>query len=466
MRQVLRYLGYILLISIIFQVIPITTALFYGEAISGFLIAGTASLVAGLALISIPKEERKKGLTLQEGLILTALSFLIIPLFSSISFLPVMEYDTTNALFESYSGFTTTGLTVMESFGSVPKSILLWRAEQQWIGGLGIVVVFLFILSKVHGKDSKERGKSMSTLYQAQGFKEHLEPTIRESMTRIILIYLAYSILGTILLFVTGMTFINSIGMMFTSISTGGFSMSDTLATNNLQLGILSFLMIIGSMSFLIHNTLFKRKFKALIQNVQIKLFLVLLSIFAGISFVVLPEFKTVLFHSISALTTTGYAFQPIASFPALMIVCITISMIIGGSIGSTSGGIKLSRILIILKAVPWVIKKLSYPIRAVIPMKIEGKPVSEYNVTMTEVFISTYVLGIIIGTIAFMLLGFSFRDSAFQIASALGTVGLQTISLVTIPLIGKLILIMFMILGRLEIFPVFVLIRRLIKGS
>ena len=174
MKTVLKYLGWVLILSSFFRIVPIIAAFHYNEPISSFVIATSISIVLGFVLIKISSRiEGEEELTLTGALVLTALSFLVIPVIGAISFLKLFNWNILNALFESVSGFTTTGFSVMGNLSEVPRSVLLWRAETQWIGGIGIIMVFLFIFSRlrVHSYESAMmKGEATQSLYQAQGF--------------------------------------------------------------------------------------------------------------------------------------------------------------------------------------------------------------------------------------------------------------------------------------------------------
>ena len=466
MKIVWNYLGILLIISAFFRIPPIIVGLVLKEPINGFIITFVLSLVFGLILYFVTMKD-KGSMTLEYGLILTALSFLVIPLISSITFLPIFNYNPLNAFFETISGFTTTGLSVIDiPLNELPKSILLWRAETQWMGGIGIVMVFLFILSRLRGhtynvEAISERGKETNSLYMSAGFPEKIEPSIKKATFDILFIYGIYTVIGILTLWYFSMPLIDAVGMAFTSISTGGFTMSDTVYTNNFQLIILSLLMIIGSISFIAHSKLMKFKLKEFLSNNELRIFLVLISIMFVVSFTLVKDFKTTIFHLISSFTTTGYSTTNISLLPSLFIFFIMISMIIGGTIGSTAGGLKLYRAFILLKCIPWLLKKLCNPTEAIILFKINKKVIEEKDLLITYIYIGCYLLLLVLGTVIFMIFGHPFLDSSFQIISALGTVGLSTMQISVLNPFLKIILIIAMILGRLEIFPLFVLIRR-----
>lgn len=468
MKAVLKYLGWVLILSAIFRIVPIIAGIYYNEPIGSFIISGLISIALGVLFIWVSSRiEGEEDLTLTGALMLTALSFLIIPVIGSISFLKILNWNFLDALFEAVSGFTTTGFSVIKDLSDVPKSLLLWRAETQWIGGIGIIMVFLFIFSRlrVHSYESAMlKGEATQSLYQAQGFSQEMEPGARKTTMNILTIYTTYTVLGVVLLTLAGMPFFDSMAITFAALSTGGFSVTDSFYTNGLQLTIISILMILGAVSFMAHNNLIRRRFKAFFSNLELRFFFIVLAVFSAIALVILKEPKMIFFNLISALTSTGFASGEISALPHLIIFLIMACMLIGGSVGSTAGGIKIFRLYTIVKAIPWFVKKLSNPQSAVIPFKLRGQVVKESFVLMAEVFVSFYIIVLFLGTLVFMMLGYSFLDSSFQMVSGLGTTGLATMDIGALHWIGKVVLMIAMWLGRLEIFPLLVLIGKMFK--
>jgi trk system potassium uptake protein TrkH len=473
MKLFTKYLGYIILISAFFRIIPIVAGVIYGEPVWSFFLTGGVSLLIGAGLLwySSRIKVKQSVMGLSEVLILVALSFIIMPLISAISFMPSFDNNYLDASFEAVSGFTTTGLTLYDSLDGLPKSLLLWRAEMQWMGGIGIVMVFLFVLSRLgsNGRtlEEAEAGtRTTAALYRAQGFAQKLEGSLKRTTENVISIYFCYTALGIVLLSLVGMPLFEAIGMTFTSLSTGGFTLSDTFYNNDLQLLVLCVLMLLGSISFITHNKLLHRKFKNFFGSAELKVFFLLLFIAVLFSLFVFPDVKVVVFELISASTTTGYSITEIALLPHLFIMFIMIGMMVGGGVASTAGGIKVARVYTILKTIPWYLKKIFAPAHAVIPFKIEEQAVEEKDLLMISTFVLLYIMILFTGTMILLLFGHGFMDAAFQMTSALGTVGLQTIKLAGEHWVCKLVLMIGMLLGRLEIFPLLVLVRRVFKWS
>lgn len=470
MRLLLRNLGYLLVISSVFRVVPIVTALIYKEDFRGFLFTFGFSLVLGiiLAFFNQPKDN-PKSMTLTQGLILGALAFILLPAISMITYLPSMHYNYLNAYFEAISGFTTTGLTVYTSLDEVPKSLLLWRAETQWMGGIGIIIVFLFLFSGRSKGPQKmaeleQANEASMALYQAQGFNQKLEGGMRNTLAIVMGIYVGYTLLGIFLLWLTGMPIYDSIAMSFTALSTGGFSVHNEFYTNGWQLLVLSIMMILGSISFLVHNKILEAKWKDFIMSSEKNVFLIFIIASGLLALTVATDVKIAFFEIISAFTTTGYGVSHYALLPPLLIFVMMLGMIMGGSSSSTAGGIKVFRIYYLMRGIGWHLKKLSNPPSAVIPLKIHGQETNEEDLSNIAIFVISYFIILLVGITIFLLFGFGFFDASFQMVSALGTVGLQSVEVGILHPFLKIILIVAMLFGRLEIFPILILIRRFFK--
>ncbi|MFH1638367.1 MAG: TrkH family potassium uptake protein [Candidatus Woesearchaeota archaeon] len=466
MDVVLKYLGYVLILFSFMPILPFVSAIILHEDFMLFFVPSIISLFVGFLLLVLTS--KAKGgvgqLTIQRSIALTALSFMVMPLLGSLPFMIELNSPALDCIFESYSGFTTTGLTVLGSLEDIPRSLLLWRAETQWIGGLGIVLFALLVILRLRERSPEvfsTRAKALVSLYRAQGATEKLEPSIRQSVKKTILIYLTYTFLGAVLLFIAGMGAFEGLSMAMTSVSTGGFIVWDTLNLDLASMIVLSLLMIIGATSFVIHNRIFRLDLKEVLKSYECRVFAVLIVAASLLSVLALGDIKSGIFHAISAITTTGYALADISAMPYIAIVILACCMIIGGAVGSTAGGIKVLRFGLLMKSIHWTIRKISNPSRAVITLKVEGKEVEQATLVMAQVFVFLYILVLFVGTMVLLAFGNGFLDSSFQMVSALGTVGLQTIpALASLNAFCKIVLIIAMVLGRLEIFPVLVLFK------
>jgi len=476
MRAVLFFLGTILKSFSFFFILPILYASFMHEPVLPFVIPAVISFMAGIILrkgvrfmnLISSKPISLDNLSLTEGFILTSSAFIAVSIISLIPYLSVMEGGVfrvgIDALFESVSGITTTGLSVIDSVDGLPGSILLWRSETQWVGGVGILIVFFFIIYKMrHSKESNsQESPSAATALYTTMMQEKIEPGLRKTAQNIVLLYSGYTLLGIFLLYLSGISLFESLNLSFASISTGGFAVNDTFSYDGLQLAVISFLMIMGSISYLLHDRFLRQRFREFFTDPEIVIFGGVLAVFITISLLAFSEVRVVIFMTISAITTTGFSIAAIPALPQVLIFLLAIAMLIGGTMGSTSGGIKLFRVYTVFRSIPWIIKKFSYPSRAVIPFRVSGKPMDTHVLLVTQIFVTCYFMIVIIGTLLFMLLGFSFLDSSFQVISGLSTCGLSTMSISSLPVVGKLFMIVVMLFGRLEIFPLLVFLRKL----
>lgn len=469
--MLLRYLGYILIISSVFRVVPIFAAIAYDEPILSFVISAIVSIILGLIFLRLDMNSRRNNsISFSQALILVTLSFVLLSLIGAISFLESFNYNLIDAVFESVSGLTTTGLSVYSTVQGVAKSLLLWRAMLQWIGGLGIVMFFLFLLSLKRQTPTKniaeieELSVSETFLYRAQGFSGATRLGVRISSA--IKIYLVYTFAGIAMLFLTGMPFYDSVAMTFTSISTGGFTVSDAFYSDNLQLLVLSLLMLAGATSFIAHDRLFRGKIRDFLHHTERNILFAFIGVALLVAFVSSQNVRVVIFEVVSAYTTTGYTIASVASLPKLFILVIMVGMVIGGCTLSTAGGLKAFRSYVVLKGPFWYLRKLSNPVNAVTPFKVRNKPVKEKSLVMIQIFFSAWILLLLLGTFVLVAVGNNLLDASFQMTSALGTVGLSTMDLSVLHWAGKITLIFGMLLGRLELFPLLFFIRKLVKRS
>jgi trk system potassium uptake protein TrkH len=207
-----------------------------------------------------------------------------------------------------------------------------------------------------------------------------------------------------------------------------------------------------------VHNRLFKGKVRELVRDGTVRFFLLLIALFTLMAFWFMGDFKNALFTVVTAITTTGFSTVDFNRIHPVALLVVMVCMIIGGMIASTAGGIKVGRFRIMLKSIPWLVKKAVSPAEAIIPLKVDGKVVDDDNLLVVHAFITIYILTLFVGTGILMVTGLSFLDSSFQMTSALGTVGLSTANVALFNPVAKVVLIIAMLFGRLEIFPILAL--------
>ena len=448
MNSVLSYVGLVLMITGIFGLTPVIVSGVFSDGLYWlFLFMSLVCFITGFLL---DRSFKKSDINLNSAMFISLLSFIAISLFGSI---PYMSYlNPLDAIFESVSGFTTTGMSVIKNPENMPPSILFWRSMTQWIGGVGIIIISILLLNSP--------GLSSYYLYRAEGKGERIEASVRSSVRKIFFIYLTYTFLGILLFSVAGMPLFESVLNTFTAVSTGGFTTrSGSIGSyGNPFIEIVAIiLMIIGATSFFIHARLWDRNIKGYVKNPEVRFFWGLVVVFSGlltITFIGMPDsFRAGLFQTFSALTTTGFSIlttKPGETAQMLMIIL----MVIGGCAGSTAGGIKLIRSGVVLKSLSWIGKKLSLPEEAVVPFKFGDKTIKSNELTIILIFTFIYFGVILLSSLVLMMLGYSSLESVFMSASAEGTVGLSVIEPSSLHPLGKIVLMLNMLLGRLEILP------------
>ncbi|MBS3814984.1 MAG: TrkH family potassium uptake protein, partial [Hadesarchaea archaeon] len=404
-------------------------------------------------------------LTFGKSMVMAAFAWLIVSLFGSVPFIFGANLGPISAYFEAMSGFTTTGLTMFEMPGpgmiNAPQTILLWRSLTQWVGGMGIMILFI---SMVVGA-----GKISKQLYSAEGGGGRARPderspeaSVRSSARSVWKIYVLYTILAVLVLYFVGMPLFDSLNHAMTALATGGFSVSsDSFASYGIPVIIVTiFPMLAGAISFVTHRRFFDGDWKAFFKSYEFKLLLILV----GVSTLILGwsvGWVDALFNTVSAQTGTGFSSVNViggSGWGALQKSILVVQMVIGGGFGSTAGAIKLIRTIIMIMTLYWLVKRALLPDSAVVPFKLGDREFPKEAILQTTIFAFTYVILLVAGSLITMavLPGESAIDCIFESASAQGTVGLSVgITGNAMPSILKVVYIIQMWIGRLEVIPV-----------
>lgn len=443
----------------IVMLIPLIVILIYGESnYGGFLISGILSLSIGYIFRRL--FHVKVNLRLKHGMLIAGLAWLWAALMGSICLLYSTDVSFLNAYFESMSAWTGSGLSIYLNVEILPKSILFLRSIEQWVGGLGVVIVVIGILIRP--------GTTASRLYKAEAREEKIKPSITNTVKTIWWIYLFYTILGIMLYVLAGMTLFDAINNCFTNLSTGGMSIKNNnigAYNDNIITIITIILMIIGGTSFLVHYNALKGNFLDVFKDIQFQAMIIILTIFS-VLLIIYSHFSslTAVFYVVSALSCTGSNTLPIsaqAGWTDLPKVILAACMIIGMAAGSTTGAIKLIRIVTLVKGIYWEIIKILSPEGSVIPRKIAGKAVQDAEIKEAGSYTFLYLFILFITWLVFMGYGYGGIDSLFEISSAQGNVGLSVgITTPNMPKIPEILLIFGMWVGRIEIIPALVLIK------
>ncbi len=467
-KTVFFTLGILQIILGIFMFVPIIAQFVYQEIDSSFFGASVVTIVFG-SLFFLSNLDHEKKLNLQQAFLLTALSWLSIAIFGSLPFIfSNLNFSFTNAFFESMSGITTTGSTIIPNLESMPKGILLWRAILQWLGGIGIIVMAITLmpvmnvggmqLFKVSNNDSSEK----------------ILPKSKEIALRLIYIYSGLTTLCAITYNIFGMNIFDSITHSMTTIATGGFSnYNDSIGFfDSLAIETSAMLFIIlGSLPFIAYIKFINGNRKIFFSDIQIQTFFkiiflttLILSIYFLLNDTVSFDLRSISFNIISILTGTGYVNAQFDSWGSFPISLFIILMFIGGCAGSTTCGVKIFRLQILYSFISNQLKKIIYP-KGIFILKYDKNPIDEKFVASIISFIYLYLIIFFLITALLTLTGLDFITSISGAATSISNVGPGLGSIIgpngnfsSLPDISKWILSVGMILGRLELFAILVL--------
>ena len=467
-KTVFFTLGVLQIILGIFMLIPIIVQFIYDQFDSSFFGASIVTIVFG-TLFFLSNLDHEKKLNLQQAFLLTALSWLSIAIFGSLPFIfSNIEFSLTNAFFESMSGITTTGSTIIPNLEDMPKGILLWRAILQWLGGIGIIVMAITLmpimnvggmqLFKISNTDSSEK----------------ILPKSTEIALRLIYIYTGLTALCALSYKILGMNFFDSLTHSMTTIATGGFSnYNESIGffdSISIEISAMIFI-ILGSLPFIAYIKFLSGNKKIFFSDIQIKTFLkiifssiIILSIYLIFNDSSQINLRSIFFNVISILTGTGYVnaqFDDWGGFPLILFIVL---MFIGGCAGSTTCGIKIFRIQILYSFILNQLKRIIYP-KGIFILKYNKNAVDNKFIASIISFIYLYFVIFFIITALLSLTGLDFITAISGAATSISNVGPGLGSVIgpngnfsSLPDISKWILTFGMILGRLELFAILVL--------
>ena len=445
---------------------PVLIVWFYPDEIRYviyFALPGVFSILLGAWLAR--HMGKVEDVNLRQAMVSAAFTWLFASLISVIPFIYIAKMSFVDSYFESMSAWTGTGLTMMSNLESYPHIILFWRSWMQWLGGIGIVLVALTVLIRP--------GVAAARLYRAEARSERILPNLVNTSKVIFQIYLVLTLVGVYLYYINGMPLFDAVIHSMTGLGTGGMSSHDLsigyFNSTSIE-AVTIFLMIMGAVNFTVHYRLFKdRHLKPFFEDVQVKyMFIFLLPAIAVIALsltqvgdAIGDALRQAVFHSVSAITCTGFGIADLSKYPELGKFILGILMVIGGGAGSTAGGIKLIRVILMYERLKWPLQSAILPKGAVIKRKVGNYIFSEEDIQEVMSFTMTYFAFLLIGTLYTMLrLGTSLTDSFFEVASAQGNVGLSVgITSPALPIDVKVLLILHMWIGRLEIFSTLVFI-------
>jgi len=441
----------------------------------GFVLPGSLMVVLGVALWRLLLPRGGPVLTVQDGGVIVLLSWVIVTVVSAVPLMFGLDLHFTQAFFESISGWTTTGLSVVD-VEKAPRMILLWRSIMQLAGGAGMAIILVTVAGGPMGPG----------LAVAEGRSDQLVPHVRRSARLVLTIYAGYASSCTVLLALAGMSWFDAANHSFAAVSTGGFS------TRAASLGywdspwieaITIAYMLLGSTNFQVAYLLLRGRFRAVLRNGEVKtvgllsaIFIPLVAIFAtGVIHAGFGrQLRAAIFEVVTAITTTGFTTTEGAIYqgwPRMGVFLLIPLMIIGGGTGSTAGGIKQYRACLLARAVWWELRRLCQPAREVIDTSIwrgdEQVVMSDRSLVQAATFVVAYLVIYTVGAGVLIACGFGLQESLFEYASALGTVGLSVgVTSVSAPAAVLWVQTVGMFLGRLEIFIVVIALRKLLADG
>ena len=467
-RMISYILGWILIFEGLFLSVPMLTAIVYGESVlPSYLIAmGICFLIGGLLVFKKPK---KKQLFAREGCVIVALSWIVLSAFGALPFLMTRESPTfIDALFETVSGFTTTGASILSDVEKLSHASLMWRSFTHWVGGMGVLVFMLTILPMSGGYHmnlmrAESPGPSV----------ERFVPTVKSTAKILYGIYICLSLLELLLLLVGKMPMFDALTLTFGTAGTGGFGIkNDSIGSyTTYQQTVITIFMILFGVNFNVYFLFLLKKIRQGLKNEELRAYLgIILGAILLITVNIAGKFGNpfLAFHHAafqvgSIITTTGYSTVDFNTWPTFSKTVLVLLMLIGASAGSTGGGIKVSRIVILAKSVKKELKQYLHP-HSISKIKMDGKPVEHEVVRSINVFLIAYLLIYAVSMLIVSLDNFDFTTTFTSVAATINNIGpgldlvgpAANFGILSVP--SKLVLIFDMLAGRLEIFPLLLL--------
>jgi trk system potassium uptake protein TrkH len=473
-RAILGYTGLLSLIASLLILSPLALLIVYRQELAsawGFLLPG---LVLGLPSLYVWRRltpRPAESLTMPEGAVIVVLTWLLATLAGAIPFM-FSGMGFTHALFESTSGWTTAGLSVLD-VGQASPLLLFYRSVTQLAGGAGLAILMLSTLTGPLGPG----------LAVVEGRQEQLLPHVRRSARLVLTLYAGYNVAGILALRLAGMTWFDAINHAFSALSTGGFStQAQSIAywRNPVIEGVIIVLMLLGMLNFLTAYTFLRTKFRATARNSEVRQSAILIvlgvvvlffGVTGGLYATTGEGLRVAIFNAVSALSTTGFATVDFGRWNGLGWLVLILFMLIGGGAGSTAGGIKQYRIHVLSKGLLWEFRRRLLPRRAVTEPDVwQGEQrlfISDMQLRQVSMFVFLYVAVFVAGSGIIAAYGYPMQDSLFEFASALSTVGISVgITTADAPAGVLWVEMLAMFLGRLEFFTIVIGVLKLIDDG
>ncbi len=467
--KVLHYIvGCILKFEALFLILPAIVGLFYGEYKESLCFAGVALLCGGLGFLETTIGSRKGNLYVKEGFAAVSLGWIVLSLFGCLPFVFTGEIPRfTDALFETVSGFTTTGASILTDVEALSHASLFWRSFTHWIGGMGVFVFIMAILPMMGGSTmnlmkAESTGPSVGKLL----------PKVRDTAKLLYTIYIALTIIEAILLLISGMPLFDSLTLTFGTVGTGGFGVRNTSIADysHAAQNIITFFMIVSGINYSAFFLILSKQFKEALKMEEVRCYLgvVLISglLIAGNIYQIYQNLGDSLRHAFfqvgSIISTTGYATTDFDSWPAFSKTILLLLMFTGACAGSTAGGFKFSRVVILFKTIRKELSNLIHP-QLVKVIKMDGRPVKDEVIRSTNVFTAAYFIIMLFSLLLISLNGFDIATNFTTVVTMLNNVGPgfalvgPTCNYSFFSDFSKYVMIFDMLAGRLEIYPMLI---------
>jgi len=470
----IHFISIVLIFESVFMFLAVVVSGIYHEHTTTALsVSALITLLIGITLNTSTKKQRKIEPTKRESFFIVSISWFVLGIVGTIPYLVTHSIpEFTDAFFESISGFTTTGSSILSDIESLPKSILFWRAETHWIGGMGIIVLVLAVMPFLN-----INGIYLFSSESSNVANEKISTRIKYTAQSLWLVYLGLTVLEIIFLRFGNMSLFQSICHSFATVATGGFStQNDSIAgySNYIQY-IISLFMLLSGINFALHVLMLKGKYRSVIKNEELQFFLtvVLMAVIVITIFLyskqnmkLEPAFRESLFQVISIITATGFATADYLQWPVQAVIVIALLMLFGASSGSTGGGVKAIRHLMVLKNIKHSFQMLASPNRICV-VKYNHSSVSQNFTSNIFTFIFIYYFIILTSTVIMIISGYDVSTSFGASATCLGGIGPgfgkvgPTSNFYFLTPGIKYFLTVIMIVGRLEIFSFLIIFTR-----
>ncbi|WP_104735567.1 TrkH family potassium uptake protein [Hanstruepera ponticola] len=484
-KIIFHFFGLLLLFNGGFILLSALVSFIYKDGVTNNLLLGGIIIIAIGAFLMFKTRDHRKEMNKREGYVVVTFGWIIMALSGTLPYVltgAIPEF--TNAFFETMSGYTTTGASILDDIEAVPYGVLFWRSLTHWIGGMGIIVLAVAILPLL--------GIGGMQLFAAEApgpSADKLHPRITDTAKRLWLIYFGYTAVETILLKVAGMSFFDAINHAMSTLSTGGFSTKNASVAHwndqpIIQYIIIVFMFLAGT-NFVLSYFAFKGKVQKIIRDEEFKLYFKFILVFTIIASLIIyfksdptlssishpmifgageSAFRHALFQVLAIVTTTGFVTADYTLWTPFLVVFFFGLMFLGGSAGSTSGGVKVVRHLLMIKNGFVEFRRSLHP-NAILPVRYNTKSVSGDIVFNILAFFILYMLSFIVGALVFSMFNIDFQSAIGLAASSLGNVGPAlgdfgpVNNYAALPALGKWWSAFLMLIGRLELFTVLILL-------